>query len=183
MESGFELRESPAKGEGVFATKSFKIGDIVIVGIIDARLKGNHSHASQIGEFEFVFHAGLTSKVNHSCSPNCGIAVNKSGGHDFVAIRDFSEDKEITFDYAMRNYTIDYFPSKCRCGSKNCRGKITGWKDLTSEKKKEYGQVSAPYLLEMDAKYARKTKPIKVRTSSTLGTTRAKHVISNLKLS
>lgn len=183
MKSGFELRDSSAKGEGVFATKSFKIGDVVIVGIIDARLKGNHSHASQIGEFEFVFHAGLTTKVNHSCSPNCGIAVNKSGAHDFVALKDFSEDVEITFDYAMRNYTIDYFPSKCRCGSKKCRGKITGWKDLTSKKKKEYGQVAAPYLLEMDAKYARKIKPIKFPASSTLGTTGASHVISDLKLS
>lgn len=182
MESGFELRNSPAKGEGVFTTKSFRIGDIVIVGIINARLKGNHSHASQIGEFEFVLHAGLTSKVNHSCSPNCGITVNKSGGHDFVAIRDLPEDTEITFDYAMRNYTIDYFPSECRCGSKKCRGNIKGWKYLTSEKKMEYAQVAAPYLLDMDAKYARKIKPIKIRTSSTLKTTRANHVISNLKL-
>lgn len=183
MKSGLELRDSSAKGEGVFTTKSFKTGDVVIVGIIDARLKENHSHASQIGEFDFVFHAGLTSKVNHSCSPNCGIAVNKSGGHDFVAIKDFSEDVEITFDYAMRNYTVDYFLSKCKCGSKKCRGSITGWKDLTSKKKEEYGQFAAPYLLEMDIKYARELKPSKIPASSVLGTARVNHVIPDRKLS
>lgn len=183
MKPGFELRDSSAKGEGVFATKSFKIGDVVITGVIEARLKRNHSHASQIGEFDFVFHAGLTSKVNHSCDPNCGIGVNKSGAHDFVAIKSFSDNEEITFDYAMRNYTIDYFPSKCRCGSKKCRGKITGWKDLTSKKKKDYGKCSAPYLLELDARYARKIKPVNVPASLAPETMEPNYVISDLKSS
>ena len=66
MKDGFELRESSEKGEGVFATKSFKKGEIVIVGIIKDALSENHSHASQIGENEYVLHAGLIIKVNHS---------------------------------------------------------------------------------------------------------------------
>ena len=79
MKNGFELRKSSGKGEGIFATKSFKIGDIVMVGVIKEVLNGNHSHASQIGENEYVLHAGLISKVNHSCDPNCGIGVNETG--------------------------------------------------------------------------------------------------------
>jgi len=47
---GFELRESPEKGEGIFATKPFEVGDIVMVGIIEEVLSANHSHASQISE-------------------------------------------------------------------------------------------------------------------------------------
>jgi len=155
MTYGLELRDSSEKGEGVFATRHFKVGDIVIVGVIDEVLNGNHSHASQIGETEFVFHAGLARKVNHSCDPNCGIRVNENGAHDFVAIKDGSVNEEITFDYAMRNYTIDHFPSKCMCGSKACRGSITGWKDLTDKKKMEYDGVAAPYLLELDAKHSK----------------------------
>jgi len=151
---GFELRESPEKGEGIFATKPFKVGDIVMVGIIKEVLSGNHSHASQISENKHVLHAGLISKVNHSCGPNCGIRVNETGAHDFIAMKDICVNEEITFDYAMRNYTIDHFPQQCMCGSARCRGRITGWKDLPDEKKKEYEGFVAPYLLELDAKHS-----------------------------
>ncbi len=152
MDDGFELRESSRKGEGIFATKSFMLGDRVMIGIIKEVLNGNHSHASQIGENEHVLHAGLISKVNHSCGPNCGIRVNKTGAHDFVAMRNIIINEEITFDYAMRNYDVNYFPKQCMCGSEECRGRITGWKDLSGERKKKYEGFVAPYLLELDAK-------------------------------
>ena len=152
IKDGFELRKSSGKGEGIYATTSFKVGDLVMAGVIKEVLSGNHSHASQIGENEYVFHAGLISKVNHSCDPNCGIRVNETGAHDFVAIRNISINEEISFDYAMRNYGVDYFPKKCMCGSKRCRGRITGWKDLPEERRKEYEGFVAPYLLALDAK-------------------------------
>ena len=155
MEDRFELREISGKGIGVFATKSFKVGDIVMIGVIKEVLKGNNSHSSQIGENEYVLHAGLISKVNHSCDPNCGIRVNETGAHDFVAMVEIGVNEEITFDYTMRNYTIDFFPKQCICGSKKCRVRITGWKDLPDEKKKEYEGFVAPYLLELDAKNSR----------------------------
>jgi len=158
MDDGFELRLSDRKGEGIFATRSFKTGEIVMVGIIDKILEENHSHASQTGENEYVFHAGLISKVNHSCDPNCGIRINESGAHDFVAIREIIADEEITFDYAMRNYGVDYFPKRCMCGSEICRGRITGWKDLPDERKKIYEGFVAPYLLELDADTSKSKK-------------------------
>ncbi len=148
---GFELRETPEKGEGIFATKAFIIGDIVMIGVIEKRLNGNHSHASQIGKNTYALHAGMITKVNHSCSPNCGISVNETGAHDYVTIKNISIGEEITFDYAMRNYSIDYFPENCICGSIECRGKITGWRGLSNEKKKMYKGFVAPYLLELDA--------------------------------
>jgi hypothetical protein len=154
MKDGFELRKSSGKGEGIYAIQSFTIGETVMVGFIKEALNGNHSHASQIGENKFVLHDGLITKVNHSCDSNCGIRVNETGGHNFVAINEISVNEEITFDYAMRNYLIDYFPKECMCGSKKCRGRITGWKDLPDEKKKDYEGFAAPYLLELDAKYS-----------------------------
>ncbi|MEK6536738.1 MAG: SET domain-containing protein-lysine N-methyltransferase, partial [Actinomycetota bacterium] len=152
MKDGFELRETEGRGEGIFATRSFKARETVMVGIIEKVLDGNHSHASQTGENKYVLHAGSISKVNHSCDPNCGISVNETGAHDFVAMRDIIVNEEITFDYAMRNYGVNYFPKQCMCGSKGCRGKITGWKDLPDERKKIYKGFIAPYLLELDAK-------------------------------
>ena len=61
-----------------------------------------------------------------------------------------STGEEITFDYAMRNYSIEHFPGGCLCGAGNCRGSVTGWKDLSTERKSDYEGLVAPYLLEID---------------------------------
>jgi len=154
MESGYELRKTAGKGEGIFATRFFTAGEIVMVGRIEKKLDKNHSHASQVGENEYVFHAGLITKVNHSCNPDCGIKLNETGAHDFVAMRDININEEINFDYAMRNYGVDYFPKYCKCGSEKCRGTISGWKDLPDETKKNYKGFVAPYLLALDIKHS-----------------------------
>jgi hypothetical protein len=163
MTPGIELRAVTAKGDGVFATRPFTSGDTVLVGSIEKRLSKNHSHASQVGEHEFVFHGGLISKFNHSCDPNCGIRLNASGGHDFIAMRYIKAGEEATFDYAMRNNTIDHFPARCTCGEKACRGSVTGWRDLPQIRKDQYAGFVAPYLIEMDAK-TRAPKPLGTST-------------------
>jgi uncharacterized protein len=56
-------------------------------------------------------------KVNHSCSPNCGVRLNDSGACDFVAREPIEAGEQITFDYAMRNYSVEHFPGGCLCGS------------------------------------------------------------------
>ncbi|MDH5716897.1 MAG: SET domain-containing protein-lysine N-methyltransferase [Spirochaetia bacterium] len=152
MKLGYELRETDEKGDGIFTTKKYTKGDIVILGTIGRKLRENYSHASQIAENEYILHAGLSSKINHSCDPNCGIKVNDTGAHDIIARRTIEIDEEITFDYSMRNYVIEFFPKECMCGCDNCRGKITGWKDLTEKKKNEYKGFAAPYLIELDKK-------------------------------
>ncbi|WP_405930142.1 SET domain-containing protein-lysine N-methyltransferase [Streptomyces sp. NBC_00827] len=145
---GAELRESMGKGAGVFATRSFRAGEVVLAGVIEAELDRNDAHASQIGRHRFVRHGGLVPKVNHSCVPNCGIVLNASGAHDLLARIAIMIGQEITFDYAMRNYTIEHFPARCRCGTALCRGRITGWKDLPSDRRDAYRGFVAPYLLE-----------------------------------
>mgnify|MGYP000491201404 CR=1 FL=1 len=71
---------------------------------------------------------------------------------DLMAELPISVDQQTT-SRAWREI-IDYFPKKCMCGSKGCRGRITGWKDLPDEKKEEYKGFVAPYLLELDAKHS-----------------------------
>ena len=100
------MKATPGRGEGVFSTKSFSIGEIVMVGVIEKELKANHSHASQVSASRHVQNGGLISKVNHSYTPSCGISVNKTGAHDFIDFRSIDKGEEITFDYAMRNYLI-----------------------------------------------------------------------------
>lgn len=160
---GYELSESHSKGEGVIATKQFYRNEIVMVGAIkEGNVEKNHSHASQMGEFRHALHAGLISKVNHSCNPNCGIKVNANGAHDFVAMKTIEVGDEITFDYAMRNFSVEYFPSQCCCGATNCRGRITGWKDLPDSFKSDYLGFVAPYLIEMDSRKRRADQSVGV---------------------
>ena len=151
MNNGYELLDSLEKGEGIFATKQFHTGDIVMIGEIEEDdIEKNHSHASQMGESRYALHCGNITKVNHSCSPNCGINLNISGAHDFIAMQAIEIGDEVTFDYAMRNYCIEDFPYKCLCGAENCRGSIIGWKDLPDSFKSKYKGFVAPYLIEMD---------------------------------
>ncbi|MGH2731946.1 MAG: SET domain-containing protein-lysine N-methyltransferase [Actinomycetota bacterium] len=147
---GCELRMTVDKGEGVFATRHFRVGETVMVGVIERRLAKNTAHASQVSRSEFVLLGGMGPKVNHSCDPNCGVRLNESGAYDLMARRIITPGDEITFDYAMRNYSIENFPSRCRCGSEICRGSVTGWKDLPDERKVAYRGLIAPYLLEID---------------------------------
>jgi hypothetical protein len=150
LTAGCELRGTEGKGNGVFATRPFRRGETVLVGEIARRLDVNDAHASQVGPSEYVLLAGLGPMVNHSCDPNCGVRLNTCGAYDLVARRDIATDEEITFDYAMRNYSIDHFPGRCLCGAANCRGSVTGWKDLPEAVKAAYADLVAPYLLQMD---------------------------------
>ena len=148
----FILKNSAEKGVGVFSERLFEVGEVVMSGVIDEISPTNTTHASQIGENAFVIPIGLMALVNHACNPNCGIRVNETGAHDYVAMQNIEVGEEITFDYAMQNYSIDHFPTQCLCGTKDCRGQITGWKDLTEARKKEYEGFVSPYLIELDAK-------------------------------
>ena len=153
LATGVEVRETAGRGEGVFATRSCLAGELVMAGVIEAELDRNDAHASQVGERRFVRHGGLAPKVNHSCDPNCGIRLNASGAHDLISRFPIVAGQEITFDYAMRNYTIEHFPARCQCGASLCRFRITGWKDLPSDRRTAYRGFVAPYLLDLDNRH------------------------------
>jgi uncharacterized protein len=146
---GYELRTIEGKGAGVFAIRDFNVGETVVVAVIERRDTENSAHATQVGRCEWVMLGDMGSMVNHSCDPNCGVRLSEAGGPDLVARRAIALGEEITFDYAMRNYTVEYFPRSCRCGAKICRGSITGWKGLPDDRKAAYQGFVAPYLLEI----------------------------------
>jgi uncharacterized protein len=151
-EQGVVLRRTAdGKGDGVLATRRFRSGETVMIGFLIGPLTGNDSHATQVGPERWARHGGLGPKVNHSCDPNCGVRINAAQAFDFVARRSIEAGQEVTFDYAMRNYTIDHFPAVCLCGAAACRGSVTGWKDLPTARKVVYGALVAPYLRAMDA--------------------------------
>jgi uncharacterized protein len=62
---GYELRTNTGgKGEGVHATRCFDLGETVMVGMIERRVAGNDSHATQVGRSKWVRHGGLGPRNN-----------------------------------------------------------------------------------------------------------------------
>jgi len=143
-------RTADGRGDGVLATRWFTTGETVMVGFLVGALTGNDAHATQVGPERWARHGGLGAMVNHSCDPNCGVRINAGQAFDFVARRPIGAGQEVTFDYAVRNFTIDHFPAVCLCGAMCCRGSVTGWKDLPAARKDDYGELVAPYLRAMD---------------------------------
>lgn len=141
------------KGYGIFATQPFQIGDTVMIGAPVRKARGNGVHAVQIGIDDFGYEDGMGALVNHSCDPNCGIRLVDAGSNafDLVARRPIPHGEEITMDYAMRNYVIEFFPHRCLCGSSICRRQVTGWKDLPEDRRAAYADSMAPFLLVLDA--------------------------------
>ena len=143
-------RAADGKGDGVLATRPFAAGETVMVGFLVGALTGNDAHATQVAPGRWARHGGLGPKVNHSCDPNCGVRLNDGQAFDIVARQPIGAGQEVTFDYAMRNFTIDHFPAVCLCGAARCRGSVTGWKDLPAARKADYGELVAPYLRTID---------------------------------
>jgi uncharacterized protein len=90
----------------------------------------------------------------------CGVRLNDGQAFDFVARQPIGAGQELTFDYAMRNFTIDHFPAVCRCGATRCRGSVTGWRDLPAARKAAYGELVAPYLRTMDDEARRELQAV-----------------------
>ncbi len=70
--------------------------------------------------------------LNHSCEPNSGL----QGPIVFIAMRDIATGEELTFDYAMTD--DEPYEMECCCGSKNCRGTITGFDWRKPELQRKY---------------------------------------------
>jgi hypothetical protein len=147
---GVARRSTRQKGYGLFATRKFAVGEIVMAGADVRSVERNDAHAVQTGREEFGREEGLGSWVNHSCDPNCGVRLSEGGVFDLVARREIRRDDEVTIDYAMRNYVIEFFPPTCRCGVDICRGQVTGWKDLAEDRRRVYAGSVAPYLLAIE---------------------------------
>ncbi len=80
--------------------------------------------------------------LNHSCDPNVGIR----GQSTFVAMRKIRAGEELTYDWAMEENGKSV--TRCKCGTRRCRGVLTGqdWRRAVLQRK-YLGYFSA-YLAE-----------------------------------
>jgi SET domain-containing protein len=151
-----QVRESPIHGRGLFATTNIAKGEVVAVkgGHIITREEVRDVNARlgpveiQIGDDLFIAPVRDEEREpsmlysNHSCDPNLGLR----GEITFVAMRDIRGSEELTHDWAMTD--DDDSSTKCSCGSRNCRGTLTGKDWQRPELQKRYAGYFSAYLAE-----------------------------------
>ena len=83
---------------------------------------------------------------NHSCDANLGMR----GEITFVAMRNIRAGEELTHDWATTD--DDDYSVKCKCGSTNCRGTLTGKDWQRPELQARYAGYFSAYLTEKIAR-------------------------------
>jgi hypothetical protein len=149
-----------AIGMGAFAGRSFKKGELVVQATGEV-IPYQTRHSIQIDWDRHLEPDPPARYLNHSCEPNLGIKTNtntkRQGLPDFVAMRDIEQGEELTWDYAMSEWTHYERPDPalefdltCLCGSKNCRGKMGYYSELPVEIKEKYKGFVSDYLVRWE---------------------------------
>jgi len=132
--------ETKNMGKGVFASKDFDIGDLVLEFSGEQVLPTPGVHTLQIGLDKHLLVDEPYRYVNHSCNPNCGIKDETK----LVAMKHVKKGEEITFDYAMTEKHMSAMT--CLCNTAKCRKSITGFDGLSEEDKHRYKGFISEYL-------------------------------------
>jgi SET domain-containing protein len=162
LNPGLEVRNSKIGGRGVFAKENIIRGTrlaifggkLMFIDEIRNLPENLQEYTMQIEERLILgppqnsTEPDETDFFNHSCEPNSGF----KGQLFLVAMRDITKNEEITFDYAMvvsESVGSDFvFEMECKCGSGNCRKKITEYDWKLPELQKKYYGFFSQYLQE-----------------------------------
>ncbi len=119
-------------------------GRIVRADALDTLSEEIRRHTVQIEEELYlasVYADEPPDFINHSCEPNAGL----DGQIAIVALRRILPGEEVTIDYAMCDGS-PYDEFACGCGSKICRGTVTGDDWRNSALWDRYAGHFSPYL-------------------------------------
>ena len=145
-----EIRATERKGRGVFAACLIPAGTRIL------RLEGRQfksrdvppdSMAMQIDDDLWLCSDGtlLDDCINHSCEPNTGFAENDPV---LYALRDIAAGEELSWDYST-SISEPGWSLVCLCESKQCRGVILPFGELTLEQQARLGPIALRYLHKM----------------------------------
>ncbi len=135
----FIMKGNSIAGYGIYANRNIRKGEIIFKGegraqrIITKRFVEKYwnedeklhfrRYAYPISDEVFILWDDDPSEwapQNHCCTPN-----TEFDGLNVLAINDISKGQELTLDYA--NFLDEHMePFDCQCGTKLCRGKISG---------------------------------------------------------
>jgi len=151
INSGIEIKDSPISGKGMFAKLNISEGTILIKWggefFTTEEKKGKNKKDFLIiqidedlwsiekrGKYESDYY------INHSCDSNSWMI----DGRTFVAKRNVKKGGEITVDYSLFE-SEDYISKwRCKCGSLDCRKKITGKDCLLPKVRERYVSHFSP---------------------------------------
>lgn len=131
------IKKSKIHGKGLFANKNFKQGELIFSVDISRlpRIKPNDKlsekeefHVDYVGRGQYVISAHAYAYINHSCNPNVLVKHETIARSKFYAMRDIKKGEQLTYDYgvnAMDQIDKELWKTKCKCGSKNCRGTLS----------------------------------------------------------
>jgi hypothetical protein len=141
-------------GKGVATITEVAAGTVILRGW-GPRVPQRTRHSIQVDRDTHVVIPPPIAFLNHSCAPNCGVLVrNEVPVLEIHALTTIAPGEELTIDYATFESEIEHMTGPCLCGAPSCRGRVTGYRDLTEERRAAYGPYVAPYLREIDAAVA-----------------------------
>jgi uncharacterized protein len=154
LHPAIEVRPSGIQGLGLFAREDIPAG--VVVSRLGGRLVGQAELDRLIAGPEYVdsitvgagVHLVLPGRTdngygNHSCDPNTWWV----GPYELAARRAIRRGDEVTNDYATSTDAAG-FRMACRCGSRVCRGTVTGDDWRRADLRERYRGHWVPALLE-----------------------------------
>lgn len=145
-----EVREGPL-GLGVHASETIEPGRLILE-CRGQRMPHRTRHTIQTDYDCHVDFPAPMRLLNHSCESNCGVVLRR--GSETIrlhALRRIEVGEELTTDYCSFENDIHYMTGPCLCGAPGCRGRVTGFKDLTPENIARLQGYIAEYLSPVEA--------------------------------
>lgn len=157
FDSNLEVATSRHAVSGIVAKRRFKKGELIFT-VTGSFTKKRTRNSFQVGNRLHIEPTLFGSYLNHSCAPNAGVQTNEHGLLNIVAMNDIERNREVTVDYAMFEYELGEMAKvRCLCKARECRGKITGYNELSSSKRSEYSGFIADYLLHVSKPKTKQT--------------------------
>lgn len=148
-EQNVYVKEDKNRGKSLFAKEPFKKGDFIFL-IAGPIVNKASIYTIPIARSLWIDPVPVDNPgkyICHSCEPNAGIKQ----GTLVVAFKDIEKNEEVAIDYAMIVYAYgDEIAEEdlvCKCGSRNCRGKLGSWSDLSEGLRKKYKGFVSEYVL------------------------------------
>ncbi|MBI2546469.1 SET domain-containing protein [Candidatus Woesearchaeota archaeon] len=122
------IKDSGKKGKGVFASRDFKQGELILTIDTSATIHKDNlqylpleeqNHTMYIGKKKYTVMKSPERYVNHSCKPNAYLK-----DYALFSKRAIRKGEEITCDYSLSS--VDPWEMECNCKSKLCRHLIRG---------------------------------------------------------
>lgn len=132
------VRRDDNSGLGVLTHRAFKKGDLVaaMTGEIIHEIT---QHSLQIEPGVHLYDTYFAGYFLHSCLPNVELDMQNM---KVYAVQDIQAGDYLTMDYAQtEDVLFKQFP--CSCGSSQCRGWITGRKEMIDESNPLYQALFA----------------------------------------